>query len=73
MKLIVVNKWTYLFLLLPVIGIIKLFLYDIQFLDNILNFGYQLFISILIAIVGIYFFVKFNSRSQWMNPDHPKE
>lgn len=74
MKLVVVNKWTYLYLLLPVVGVIKFLIYDISlFATNIANFGYHLFISILISVIGIGFFIKFNTRSHWMNPDHPED
>ena len=74
MKLFVVNKWTYLYLLLPVVGVIKFLIYDISlFTTNIAYFGYHLFISILISVIGIFFFIKFNTRSHWMNPDHPED
>lgn len=73
MKIIVKNKMTYFCLVLPVVAIIKFFAYDLSFLDNIATFGYQLFLSLLIAAIGIYLFISFNTYSHWMNPNHPKE
>ena len=41
-------------------------------LENLADIGLQLFISLMIMAVGIYLFVRFNSYSAWMNPEHPK-
>lgn len=65
--IIVTNKWTYLLLLSIPIGLGKILIYDIP--EK--NVG-EIFISLMIVIIGIYFFVRFNSYSAWMNPDHPK-
>ncbi len=71
--IVVVNKATYLFLLTIPASILKIIFYDMQYLDYLLEFGTQLFISLMIAIIGVYFFIKFNTRSHWMNPDHPSK
>lgn len=71
--IVVVNKATYLFLLTIPASILKIFFYDINYLGNLLEFGTQLFISLMIAVVGIYFFIRFNTQSYWMNPDHPSK
>lgn len=74
MKIVVKNKWTYLWLLTCLIAIVKFVIYDLTFLqDNILTFILQLIISSFIALIGIYFFIKFNTRSKWLNPDHPQK
>lgn len=65
--IVVKNKWTYLWLALVVIAIIKFIVLDL----NSSNIIQDIFVSILIALLGIYMFVKLNSRSNWMNPDHP--
>lgn len=69
--LIVVNKWTYLFLLCIPVGLIKIFGFDLH-LENLADIGLQLFISLMIMAVGIYLFVRFNSYSAWMNPEYSK-
>lgn len=69
--LIVTNKLTYLLFLTVPIGLLKMFLYDIKF-DDMVNMITQIFISIIIAFLGIYFFIKLNSYSEWMNHNHPK-
>ncbi|MCI5772966.1 MAG: hypothetical protein MR210_00200 [Erysipelotrichaceae bacterium] len=69
--IIVTNKWTYLFLVTIIIGVCKILFYDLTF-TNMADIGFQIFVSLMIMAVGVYFFVRFNSYSPWMNPDHPK-
>lgn len=74
--LIVTNKWTYLLLLTIPMGIIKIiFDYNntIHVSNNVTQFVYDTFISIIIIIIGIILFIKFNTHSNWINPDHPKK
>lgn len=66
--IIVTNKLTYLLLLTIPCGIIKIFAYDVKQADSIS----KIFVSILIMLIGIYLFVRFNSYSHWYNPNHPK-
>lgn len=74
MKIIVTNKLTYLWLITPLIAVIKFLGYDLLFLHtSILTFGFQLLLSMIIAFIGVYFFISFNSYSNWTNPNHPKE
>lgn len=67
----VTNKYTYFLLLTIPVAIIKIIFYDLKQI-NISDIGFQIFLSIIIAILGIYFFVRLNSYSLWMNPNHPK-
>lgn len=74
--IIVKNKWTYLWLLTIPAGIIKI-IFDYQAsmavsIPNMAQFGFDTFVSLIIMIIGIVLFVKMNSYSHWMNPDHPK-
>lgn len=69
--LIVKNKYTYLCLLSISIGVLKLILYDFTFLPHILQVGTEVMISIIIMIVGVYLFLRFNTFSVLFNPDHP--
>lgn len=74
--LIVTNKWTYLLLLTIPLGLIKI-IYDytnsiLISNPNISQFIFDTFISILIIAIGIIFFIKMNTHSNWMNPNHPK-
>lgn len=69
--IIVKNKLTYLLLLTVPVGLLKIFLYDIN-LDNYMNVLEQIFLSIIIVLIGVYLFIRFNSYSHWFNPDHPK-
>ena len=70
--IIVKNKITYLFLLVVPIGIAKILLYDVGSLPNISELVFNIFVSIMLMIIGISFFVKFNTYSYILNPDHPK-
>lgn len=74
-RLIVTKKWTYLLLATVPLGIIK-FIYDytqyfIASKISLAQFGYETFVSILIILIGVILFVKMNTRSAWMNPNHP--
>lgn len=66
--IVVTNKLTYLLLLTIPVGIIKIIVYDLR-KDNI---TLNIFVSILIILIGIYLFVRFNTYSHWCNPNHPK-
>ena len=66
--IVVTNKLTYLLLLTIPVGIIKIIVYDLS-KDNI---TLNIFVSILIILIGIYLFVRFNTYSHWYNPNHPK-
>lgn len=72
-NVVVVNKATYLFLCLIPVAVIKVIFYDLKYLDYLLYFGTQLFLSGMIAVLGLYFFIRFNTYSHLMNPNHPKE
>lgn len=72
---VVVNKATYLLLLTVPVGIIKI-IYDAMECfqvspPNLMQFIYDTFISLIIIVIGVSLFFKFNTRSAWMNPDHP--
>ena len=66
--IIVTNKLTYLLLLAIPCGLIKIFVYDLKQVQPYT----QIFVSILIIVIGIYLFIRFNSYSHWYNPNHPK-
>lgn len=66
--IVVTNKLTYLLLLTIPVGIIKMIVYDLKKDSITLN----IFVSILIILIGIYLFVRFNTYSHWYNPNHPK-
>ena len=66
--IIVTNKLTYLLLLAIPCGLIKIFVYDLKQVQPYT----QIFVSILIIVIGIYLFIIFNSYSHWYNPNHPK-
>lgn len=61
----VTNKKTYLFLFVIPFSLIGLFV-------GISNLNIEVCMtSILVAIIGIYLFLRYNSYSEWMNPHHP--
>ncbi len=66
--IVVTNKLTYLLLMTIPVGIIKIIVYDLK-KDNV---ALNIFVSILIILIGIYLFVRFNTYSHWYNPNHPK-
>ena len=66
--IMVTNKLTYLLLLTVPVGIIKIIAYDLK-KDNV---TLNIFVSILIILIGIYLFIRFNTYSHWYNPNHPK-
>lgn len=75
--IVVKNKITYLWLLSIPVGIIKI-IYDVNqdlmgASSNVTQFIYNTFISIIIILIGIYLFIKLNSYSAWLNPNHPKK
>lgn len=67
----VTNKYTYLLLLTVPLALVKIFMYDIH-LEGIANIVTQVFLSIIVGYLGVHFFVKLNTYSNWMNPNHPK-
>lgn len=74
--LIVINKKTYLFLLSIPIALIYI-VYDAvnTFAVNdpdIGSFISRIGIVLLLVLICIIFFVKFNTYSHWMNPNHRK-
>lgn len=68
--IVVKDKRTYLFLLSIVIGLLKIFFLDINSAG--VQYG-DVFVSIMIMLVGIYMFVRVNTYSHFYNPDHPKK
>lgn len=75
-RVVVTSKWSYLLLLTISFGIIKM-IYDYQNVfsvanPNALQFVYDTFVTVLIIAIGIILFIKFNTHSNWINPDHPK-
>lgn len=61
----VVDKRTYLYLLLVPLGIV----FAVLGLNNKdMTFGIAAFLCIFL---GIYLFIKDNTYSEWMNPNHP--
>lgn len=74
--LVVTSKWTYLLLACIPAGIIKTIIdYSQAFTASeahVSQFVSDTFISLLITLIGTILFVKLNTRSAWMNPDHPE-
>lgn len=74
--LVVTSKWSYLLLLSIPIGIVKI-VFDYQTTmmiskPNLVQFLYDSVVSVLIIIIGIILFIKMNTYSHWINPNHPK-
>ena len=67
--IVVTDKRTYLFLLSVPIGFAKIFLFDITSAG--VNYG-NIYVSIMVMLVGIYLFIRVNTYSHIYNPDHPK-
>lgn len=67
----VTNKRTYLCFILPLIGLLKIICYDIGLANEPMNTAKEIMISLLLGLIGIYLFVRMNSYSHLMNPDHP--
>ena len=75
--LIMVNKKTYLFLLSIPIALLYI-VYDAtntftRSNPNITDFLSRMGIALFLVMICVIFFVKFNTYSHWMNPDHPKQ
>ena len=68
------NKFTYAFLLSIPIGIIFLILDGNKLLNQtipqIATFITHCFITLLLVMICLYFFIRFNSYSPWYNPNH---
>lgn len=74
--IIVTNKKTYLFLA-AVLGCICFLIGDGIYVfgmgkREITSFFSDVFTCLMISIICIYFFVRFNTYSHIYNPDHPK-
>ena len=67
--IVVTNKWTYLWLVVAVGAILKIPFYDIQ--SGVVNAG-GIFVSLMIAAVCAYVFIRMNTYNEFYNPDHPK-
>ena len=70
-SIIVMNKWTYLWLLTIPAGIMKM-VYDYSVCEDMVTFLSESFVSLLVILIGIVMFIKFNTYSNWSNPKHPK-
>ena len=66
--IVVKDKKQYLRLLALPLGLLKAILFDIH---DPLMFN-RLFETVMIVMVCIYFFIRFNSYSHFFNPNHPK-
>ena len=64
--IIVKNKLTYLLLLTVPVGLLKIFLYDIN-LDNYMNVLEQIFLSIIIVLIGVYLFIRLLNTNLFTN------
>lgn len=71
-RIVVVEKWTYALLALPIGAIIKI-IYDAIYVlpNNLVQFLYNAFVAAIVGAVGFYLFVRMNSHSAWHNPNHP--
>lgn len=70
-NLVVVNKLTYLLLALIPAGLAKIVLFDLKQKTNG-DIFWSIVVSVIMMFFGLYFFVKVNSYSHWLNPNHPK-
>ena len=72
----VTNKKTYLFLLSIPIALIYVIVDGVNLLNQptplLADFITHLFVALVLVIICVYFFVRFNSYSHWYNPNHPK-
>ena len=66
--IVVKDKKQYLWLLALPLGLLKAILFDIHD-SQMFN---RLFETVMAVMVCVYFFIRFNSYSQFFNPDHPK-
>ena len=71
-RIVVVEKWTYLLLIIPIGAIIKI-IYDGCMLlpEGIYEFVFGSIITATVGAVGFYLFIRMNTHSAWHNPDHP--
>ena len=75
-RLFVEEKWTYFLLLSVPFALIKTG-FDLMNSLNVTPFPMgeflmQTFISLMILVIGVSLFVKMNTYSAWLNPDHPR-
>lgn len=66
--IVVKDKKQYLWLLALPLGLLKAILFDIHD-SQMFN---RLFETVMAVMVCVYFFIRFNSYSQFFNPDHSK-
>ena len=66
--IVVKEKKQYLWLLALPLGLLKAILFDIHD-PQMFN---RLFETVMVVMICVYFFIRFNSYSQFFNPDHPK-
>lgn len=67
--MVVKNKWTYALLALIPLGAIKIMLMDVQATGIDVQ---GIFISIMMGVIGLYLFMRFNTQHYIFNPNHPK-
>lgn len=65
--IVVQDKKTYIYLVLILIGLLKIIFYDIKTEWNVGG----IFISLLMMAIGFYLFVRRNTYQELINPDHP--
>lgn len=74
--IVVTNKFTYIFLLIAVFSIVTIVfgsvLYFMLESISLSDYGMTVFLSLAAMLFGFYFFIKFNTYSALMNPNHPK-
>ena len=71
-RIVVVEKWTYLLLIIPLGAIIKI-VYDgfMMLPDNLLEFTFMSIVTAIVGAIGFYLFIRMNTHSDFHNPDHP--
>lgn len=69
--IIVTEKWTYALLGVVGIAILKFLFYDLMLADIYEKIP-QIIFSFIIALCGLYFFIRLNTWSEWLNPNHPR-
>lgn len=67
----VTNRWTYLCFIPTMAGILKIIFYDFNWTNDLVSFIKELFLSLLLILIGIYLFIRINSYSHLFNPNHP--
>ena len=71
-RIVVVEKWTYLLLIIPLGAIVKIIYDGIMMLpDNLLEFILMSIVTACVGAIGFYLFIRMNTHSNFHNPDHP--